>query len=362
MTNERKSSNQPAETTPVPRFEPHPWVRSPHAQTIAGVYAPGPRVRLASIDRIVPLGDGDALHLLESAPPGWRPGDPAAVLVHGLGGDAWSPYIVRAAARLTGLGARVIRVNLRGAGAGFGLARGIYHAGRSDDLRRVVEWASARWRGSPIAVVGYSLGASLALKTAAEGAADPIAGLDCVIAANPPIDLAACARHIQQPANRVYDRYFVKRLKAEIVRLHRRFPDLGPVRLDGVETLYDFDDRYTAQRGGFGSAEEYYARSSVKNRISEIRTPGLVVHAADDPFIPVDAFLEAVFPPNLLLELVPAGGHLGYLSRRRWGPNRRWLDSRLAAWLADRWGSAEAGRPGGGFGPGPDQRLRNFTS
>lgn len=324
----------------VPRFEPHPWVRGPHAQTIAGVYLPSPRIRLDSTAHALPLGDGDTLTLLETTPSMWRPDDPAAVLVHGLGGDARSPYIVRMASRLSRLGVRVVRMNLRGAGDGFGLARGIYHAGRSGDVRRVVEWLAAEAPGSPIALIGYSLGASLTLKLAAEAAAEPVAGLDCVIAANPPLDLAACSRQIQRPENRLYDRHFVNGLKAGIVRLHRRFPDLGPTGLDGVRTLYDFDDRYTAGRAGFASAEEYYARSSSKGRIAEIRLTGLVVHAADDPFIPVDAFLEVDFPTNLPLELIPRGGHLGYLSRRRWGPDRRWLDARLEAWLTERWGLA----------------------
>jgi predicted alpha/beta-fold hydrolase len=329
----------------VPRFEPHPWVRGPHAQTIAGVYLPGPRIRLETIGHVLPLGDGDALSLLETRPRQWRPGDPAAVLIHGLGGDARSPYIVRMASRLSRAGVRVVRLNLRGAGSGFGLARGVYHAGRSDDIRRAVEWLAADSPGSPVALVGYSLGASLALKLAAEAVAVPANGLDCVIAANPPLDLAACSRHIQRPGNRLYDRHFVNGLKAGIARLHRRFPDLGPTNLGGVRTLYDFDDRYTARRAGFVSADEYYARSSVKGRIADIRLPGLVVHAADDPFIPVDAFLEARFPPRLGLELVPRGGHLGYLSRQRWGPDRRWLDARIEAWMTERWGLATANGP-----------------
>ena len=41
-------------------------------------------------------------------------------------------------------------------------------------------------------------------------------------------------------------------------RLHRRFPELGPPRLEGVRTLYEFDDRYTARRNGFASADDYY--------------------------------------------------------------------------------------------------------
>jgi predicted alpha/beta-fold hydrolase len=321
----------------IPAFEPHPLFRNGHLQTIVGRYAFGPRVRLPSEDHVVDLGDGDRLLVHESVPSGWKPGDPSAVLVHGLGGCARSPYVVRVSARLWRRGVRVVRVNLRGAGAGFGLARGTYHAGRTEDLRCVLAWVGRRMPGSPIALVGFSLGANLTLKLAAEASEAPVEGLDCVLAANPPIDLAACCRAIRRPQNRIYDRNFVRQLRFEVARLHAAFPDLGPVRLPKGLTVYDFDDQYTAPRNGFAGADDYYARSSCGPLIGRVRVPGLVVHAEDDPFIPVEPFRTVKFPRSLALELIPGGGHLGYLSRRRWMGDRRWLDGRLVAWLAARW-------------------------
>jgi uncharacterized protein len=322
----------------IPPFEPHPWLRTGHAQTIAGRYLANGDLNLPSTAHEVVLDDGDRLSVLESVPAGWCPCDPAAVLVHGLAGCARSPYVVRLARKLVAMGIRVVRMNLRGAGSGFGLARGIYHAGRSDDLREVVAWLGERAPGSPIALAGFSLGANLTLKLAAEVPTRPLDGLDCVIAANPPIDLAACARAMLRPENRLYDWNFVRWLRAQIIRLHRRFPELGRPDLGRIRSVYDFDDRYTAPRNGFASAEDYYARSSTLRLIPRIEHPGIVVHAADDPFIPVEPFQRASFPASLTFELAPHGGHLGYLSRSPWQGGRRWLDARLAAWLAARWG------------------------
>lgn len=306
-------------------------------------YLPGPRVRFPSVEHELPVDGTDRLSLLESVPEGWTAGQPAAVLVHGLGGCARAPYVQRVAWRLLRLGVRVVRMNLRGAGSGFGMARGIYHAGRSDDVRKVIEWLAARGPGSPVALVGFSLGANMALKLAAEAADTPVAGLDAVLAANPPIDLSACTLRIQQPKNRIYDRNFVRLLRAEVGRLHAAFPDLGPVDLGQVRTLYEFDDRYTAPRNGFEGARDYYARSSAGPLIPRITLPGLVIHAEDDPFIPPEPFRSTAFPPGLALELIPHGGHLGYLSRERWGGDHRWLDGRLVAWLASRWSALLAG-------------------
>lgn len=338
MTTQVVEPETEAHAERVPCFEPHPLVRGGHLQTIVGRYLVGPRRPLPSVYHEVPLGCGDRLSVLESVPTDWRPDGPLAVLIHGLSGCARSPYVVRVAARLYRLGVRVVRMNLRGAGSGFGLARGIYHAGRTEDLRRVVTWATERARGARVALVGFSLGANLVLKLAAEATDESLEGLDCVLAANPPLDLAACCTQIQKPENRVYDRNFSKALRSDIARLHAAFPDLGSVGLPQEMTVLDFDEVYTAPRNGFDGAADYYARCSAGPLVPRVRVPGLVVHALDDPFIPAATFRGIAFPPRLALELIPGGGHLGYVSRRRWDGDRRWLDARLTAWLVAHWG------------------------
>jgi uncharacterized protein len=175
------------------------------------------------------------------------------------------------------------------------------------------------------------------LKLAAESAEYPVEALDSVLAANPPIDLTSCAQQMLRPENRLYDWNFVRWLRATIVRLHRRFPELGPTHLEGVRTVYDFDDRYTAPRNGFGSADDYYRRCSLLTALARIQVPGLIVHAMDDPFVAYDPILRVERPPSLALDLLPHGGHLGYLSRKPWQGDHHWLDSRLATWLSARW-------------------------
>jgi predicted alpha/beta-fold hydrolase len=302
-----------------------------------GRFWPWPRVRLPSTYVEVGLGEGDRTSVLESIPEGWSEGDPSAILVHGLGGCARSPYVVRVGRKLVDQGVRVVRMNLRGAGSGFGLSRSFYHSGKSDDLRAVADWLASRAPCSPIALVGFSLGANLVLKLAAEAAERPVEGLDCVVAANPPLDLDACCRMIQHPENRIYDRNFLRNLRAEVSRLHDAFPDLDRVDLSAARSLLHFDELYTAPRNGFRDATDYYVRCSAGTMLRQIEIPGLVVHALDDPFIPDEPFVRAAFPPQLALELIPGGGHLGYLSRDPWQGDRRWLDARVVAWLRDHW-------------------------
>ena len=322
-----------------PPFEPHPWLSGPHLQTVVARYWPWPRPRLASTYAEVAVGGGDHVGVLETIPEGWEPGGPAAILIHGLGGSARAPYVVRVGSKLAKMGGRIVRMNLRGAGPGFGSSRSYYHSGKTEDLRAVAAWLARRAPGSPIALIGFSLGANLTLKLGSEASERPVPGLDCLVAANPPIDLGACCRKIREPTNRIYDRGFLRMLRAEVSRLHAAYPDLGPIDLSSARSLLDFDEIYTAPRNGFLHAADYYARSSAGPLLGRIEVPGLVIHAEDDPFIPAEAFRTVEFPPGLALELIPRGGHLGFLSRKPWRGDRRWLDARICSWLAARWAS-----------------------
>ncbi len=178
----------------IPPFEPHPLLRGGHAQTIVGRYLGGERQWLEASRHIIDLPDGDRLLALETVPPNWSDQQPVALIVHGLAGCAQASYVVRLGRHLVRSGIAVVRINLRGAGDGFGLAKGIYHAGRSDDLRVIVEWLHKRRARSPIGLIGFSLGGNLVLKLAIEAAGEVNTGFDAVLAANPPLDLAACAR------------------------------------------------------------------------------------------------------------------------------------------------------------------------
>ncbi len=314
-------------------FRPLPFLSGGHAQTIIATLWPNGPERFDSVHEAVELSDGDKMVVVTSTPAGWQAGDRTVVMVHGLCGCYRSPYMSRLAGKLWARGLRVVRVNLRGCGSGAGLARHPYHSGRSDDVRHVLRWLDRTPPRSPVTLLGFSLGGTIALKLAGEDAGEPSGGLDSVIAVSAPIDLAACARLIERPQNRTYENYFLRRLLGDVRARQRAFPDLPPLTFPQRLSLRGFDDYYTAPRSGFHSAADYYERSSSAPLIPRITVPTLMIVSRDDPFIAARPFDEIPQAPHLERCVTGRGGHLGFLGFTG-GPGLRWMDARLLDWIA----------------------------
>jgi predicted alpha/beta-fold hydrolase len=313
-------------------FRPLPFLANPHVQTLIGNMFKGSLPRLASTERHVLLADGDRLALFDSVPAGWRPGMPLVLVVHGLGGSHHSGYAQRLAGRLLPWNLRVVRMDLRGAGRGAALARGSYNAGCSADVRAVLEAMHAWSPGSPLVAVGFSLGGNIVLKLAGEAASRPVAALERVVAVAPPIDLEGCAAKLARPRNRLYDRYFVRGLTAQVRHQQYFFPEFRRIRFPRKLSLRIFDELYTAPRGGYADALDYYRKASALPLVPHIAVPTFVLTARDDPFISPEPFEALPAFPHIEVQVVPHGGHLGFL-----GPDGnggiRWAEQRVTAWI-----------------------------
>ena len=285
-------------------------------------------------DGVVPsLGSGEALRP-HSAPP-------LALLVHGLGGDEDSPYMHSTATALLARGYPVVRLNLRGAGRSRPLCGAEYHAGRTEDLRKAMS-AIGDGYGSGFVLVGYSLGANMVLKLAGESAR--ASGLRAVVAVSAPIDLAAASKRFLARRNRPYHSMLLRRLKQESLAPSARRNERERAMIRGIRNIYEFDERVTAPRNGYRSAEHYYAENAAVGFLDRIRVPALLIHAADDPWIPVDAYRELRLAdhPKLDLLLSRGGGHLGFHGR---GAALPWHDRCLVQWLGRVLGCGESDDP-----------------
>jgi predicted alpha/beta-fold hydrolase len=315
-------------------FRPLPLLRNPHIQTLLGNFWRGGEFRGPVREAIVELPDGDRLVLHDSMPIGWQPRNPTAVLAHGLGGCHQSPYMQRVAIELMNRGWRVVRMDLRGCGRGAPLARKLYNAGRSDDLRAALTEVH-RWSPeSPITALGFSLGGNIVLKLAGEAADRTVAGLARTVAVAPPIDLELCGALLARPKNALYDRYFVRDMLTQIRQREQHFPDEPRARFPRPLTVRIFDEVYTAPKGGFANALDYYRRSSSAPLLPRIPMPTLILTARDDPFIAIEPFESAKVPSHVAIKIVRHGGHLGFLGSDGAG-GVRWAERFVVDWMSN---------------------------
>jgi predicted alpha/beta-fold hydrolase len=217
----------------------HPFLRNPHLLTIAGNFWPREidRVRFPATRVEYAVDARTSVVAYEHQPAGQARGQ--IVFLHGLEGSADAGYIASFAQQALERGYGVHRLNMRTCGGTERLSETMYHSGLSSDPHFVCERLAARGLG-PRFVVGFSLGANVALKLAGElGAASLLAGV-CAISA--PIDLAACVRTIDKPKNIVYARRFLNRLRDRVRRKSALSPNLYSVAgLDKVNSIWAFD-------------------------------------------------------------------------------------------------------------------------
>jgi uncharacterized protein len=310
-----------------------PYFRNPHLLTIAGNYWRRnlDEQRFPVETRFYDTEPGVQV-LVHSQMPASEP-VAQLILVHGLEGSSSAGYARSLAQAALEAGCAAHRFNMRSCGGTEHLSgRTLYHSGQTADLLSVIRQLP---RTAPVFLAGFSLGGNVVLKLAGElgsAASDLIAG---VTATSTPIDLAACVRQLDKPSNVVYARRFVTRLKERVRAKEGLTPGLFDLSaLPQVRNVYEFDDRFTAQAFGFGSADNYYATQSSNQFLERIRVPTLLVQAKDDPMIPFAVYDHPAFAANPYLRLlaVEHGGHLGFISR---GKPRFWLDEVLLQWIME---------------------------
>jgi predicted alpha/beta-fold hydrolase len=308
----------------------HPVLRNPHLQTIASHFWPRPesRARYPLSSRLYRTEPDVQVLVTSQRPEGAVRGE--IVTVHGLEGSGEAGYIRSLAAAALPRGFAMHSFHMRTCGGTEHLCQTLYHAGLTSDLLAVLGEFQREGRG-PLFLAGFSLGGNVVLKLAGElGERGPqlIRG---VCAASTPIDLEACAGRLARPANRIYERRFVLRMRDRLCatgRYHAR-------DFDGLASIRQIDDHITAPAFGFGDAANYYRTQSALGYLAHIRVPVLLIQSKDDTLVPFDVFeTDAVRAnPSIEVRATDRGGHLGFLGRR---PHRFWLDETILDWIERR--------------------------
>lgn len=318
----------------LPAFEPRWPFRGGHLQTLAAFVLQRSITLPQPEERCVEVGSGVKVlcHCHWQAD---RQGALTVVIVHGLEGSSDSGYMVGVAEKALAVGMNVIRMNQRNCGGTDHFSPTLYNSSLSGDVAAVARSVVDTDRVERFALVGFSMGGNLVLKTAGEWGSDAPRAFRAVAAVCPAMDLAASADALHEPANRIYEEYFMLKLRARFRAKAKLFSDhFDPSRLQGVRSLREFDDKVTAYYCGFEGAVDYYARASATNTVERIAVPGLILHAASDPFIKIlpETRAKIARNPHLTFCETRDGGHCAFLASAN-GYDGRWAERQVVEFL-----------------------------
>jgi uncharacterized protein len=320
----------PAQPAFVPSaFRPHPLLHGGHVQTLASFFLPR-RIDLPAAERrLIEVEAGIAV-LCHCH---WQKNPKALTLivVHGLEGSSESQYMMGIARNGLAAGMNVVRMNQRNCGGMDHCAATLYNSSRSADVAAVARHLVERDAIPGFVLIGFSMGGNLVLKLAGEWGSEAPAEFRGAAAVCPAANLAAGADALHEPANRIYEYYFLLQLFRRFRLKVRLFPhDFDASRLRGIKTLRDFDERITAYYCGFAGADDYYDRASASHGIDRIARPTLVIHAANDPFVRIlpETREKLLSNRNITYVETEDGGHCSFVGERDRDPayDGRWAE------------------------------------
>lgn len=233
--------------------------------------------------------------------------------------------------------------NWRGCSGEPNLLPRSYHSGASEDLAEIVSHLRAQRPLAPLYAVGYSLGGNVLLKYLGESGV--ASQLEAAVAVSVPFRLDHCADRIGQGFSKVYQAHFMREMLAYVQLKQQHFHAQGQHdrlaalerlgQLTNLRTFWDFDGKVTAPLNGFRDAHDYYRRSSSHFFLGQNRTPTLIIHSSDDPFVSGHSLPTArELAPHTRFELHSRGGHVGFVDGSLRNPGY-YLERRIPQWLVD---------------------------
>jgi uncharacterized protein len=316
-------------------FVPRRHLSGGHVQTVASFFLPRRFALAPAEERCIEVEPG--VRILCHCH--WQPERQSAltvILVHGLEGSSDSQYMLGIAAKGMAAGMNVVRLNQRNCGGTDAFSPTLYHSGRSQDIAAVAHNLLKEEKLLRFALAGFSMGGNLVLKLAGEWGREGPPQFRAVAAVCPALNLAASADALHLPGNRLYEAYFVWKLRRRLVGKARLFPTTFDAnRLRGVATLRDFDEKITAYYSGFAGADDYYERASAANVVDRIAVPTLILHAANDPFIRIlpETRQKIRSNPNITFVESQDGGHCAFLADRD-GDDGHWAERKIVGFFS----------------------------
>lgn len=313
-------------------FSPAWWLSNAHVQTIAAKWLRRNET-LTGITSTLETPDNDFIDLVWTQQPRQDDTRPIVVILHGLAGSADSHYARGMLNTIADKGWIGVLMHFRGCSGRPNKQARSYHSGDIRDITFLTQWLAKHYPKAPLAAMGFSLGGNVLTRYLASAPSNPYKATSIICA---PLDLASCSQRIGKGFSKVYQKYLVDLLKEvtfEKISMNL-LPQICPNQLKAITKLWDFDEMVTAPINGFNGAEHYYQEASGKFVLSEITTPSLFIHAADDPFLEHKTIVpKQSLPKNITFEVCKKGGHVGFISGHNPLKPTYWLEERIPHYL-----------------------------
>jgi predicted alpha/beta-fold hydrolase len=238
------------------------------------------------------------------------------VLFHGLEGSSSSHYAQAFSAETQQRGWRMAVPHFRGCSGEINWAPRAYHSGDFEEIGWMLNQFREQHHG-PMFAVGISLGGNALMRWGGEMGHAASQVVDGIASVCSPIDLTASGNAIDTGLNKaIYARMFLATMKPRAMQKLQQFPGLfDPEDLLAANTLYAFDDVFTAPLHGYRNTNDYWDRASAKPGLSRIQIPALVLNARNDPFIPANSLpTQSQVSNSVRLWQPNTGGHVGFAS------------------------------------------------
>lgn len=308
------------------------WCANAHLQTVLPTLL-NRQFSFALHHQTLPTPDHDFLDLVWTQRPDKQFKRPIVIIFHGLEGSIQSPYAQGMMSAIKKAGWIGLLMHFRGCSGRPNLRARSYHSGETTDARFLIQWLQQHYPNRPIMAIGYSLGGNMLLNLLAEPTPT---GLTAAVSVSAPLRLDLCSARLQQGVSRIYQVHLLNRMKKNLVNKAKTgaLAEFSIPQAQHLNSFLAFDQAITAPLHGYASAADYYQQCSAFNKLRVIRTPSLLIHAEDDPFMTPEVIPQAEdVSAAVELAISKKGGHVGFVQGNIRQP-AFWLEQRIPLWLS----------------------------
>lgn len=258
---------------------------------------------------------------------------PTVVIIPGVLGSSSSPFSVGVANKAVHYDFNAVRVNLRSAGNTGSRSSTLYHAGQSEDIRRVFDELGNKGLTEKLYIAATSLGGNIVLKAIGEMGEEARQRIGGIALVSPVVDL----EHASVNINRIHEYLVLRTLKKKVEEKAKLSPDNWDTSvLKRIKTIPQWDSVYQTGpkplRWGFTDVQDYYQKASALRYVSKIAIPTFIIHSQDDPMVSPLPLRGEQFAsnPHIFVLKTLHGGHTGFVNFRKTGDDldRHWAQNR----------------------------------